>query len=178
MEENRIVFTSKLVEEIKKKQDEGILVPQHQKFWFGNMTNVKKANLKIMLTADEEMEYYKCKLGIDADGFPAMPGSEVVKSGLEYFAEKFCKIKREDGSVGELRLRDYQTDIMKLYDDNRFSILMGSRQIGKCIAYDTLVETENGMEPIFEIYYRHVEHLNIYDKIKYWLYKAAILLSK
>ena len=47
MEEKKIVFTSKLVEEIKQRQDEGVIIPMHQKFWFGNMTNVKKANLKV-----------------------------------------------------------------------------------------------------------------------------------
>lgn len=177
MEEKRIVFTTKLVEEIKKRQDEGVIIPMHQKFWFGNMTNVKKSNLKVMVSAEEEMEFYKCKLGIDADGFPAMDPSLMVKSGLEYFAEKYCKIKREDGSVGELRLRDYQTEIMQLYDNNRFSILLGSRQIGKCFCFDTQVVTENGVDYVFNIYFKALLKKTIIDYIKWGLYRLIVKIK-
>ena len=68
-----------------------------------------------MMTDDEIQEYIRCKLDI------------------HYFAEKYCRIKTEDGSVQNIKLRDYQRGILDLYTKNRFSILCGSRQIGKTI---------------------------------------------
>ena len=66
------------------------------------------------MTPEEITEYIKCK------------------TDIKYFAQKYCKIKIEDGSIKNLKLRDYQIDIIELYQ-NRKSILCGSRQIGKTI---------------------------------------------
>ncbi len=114
-EERKIIFTSKYVEEITEKINDGVLVKRFQNPWFKNEVGVRRNGLTFMMTDDEIQEYIRCKIDI------------------QYFAEKYCRIKTEDGSVQNIKLRDYQRDILDLYTKNRFSILCGSRQIGKTI---------------------------------------------
>jgi hypothetical protein len=118
----RFVFTTENVEEIAAKMSDGFTIPRHENPWFKNMVGVRKAALSFMITESEEYEYAKSKFSV------------------HYFAENYCKIKREDGTVGKMRLRDYQQHIIDLYTKNRFSILMASRQTGKCISGDTAVK--------------------------------------
>jgi hypothetical protein len=113
------------------------------------------------MTKEEREEYIKCKLSVF------------------YFAQKYCKIKREDGTVGEIKLRDYQKNIIKLFNDNRYSILMASRQTGKCIDFNTLVNIKDNNGNIYEIpigllYFNELSKersLTNLEKIKVFLYK-------
>jgi len=114
-EEKKFVFTSKLIDDITEKINDGVVVKRFQNPWFKNEIGYRRAGITFMMTEDEIQEYIKCKLDI------------------QYFAEKYCRIKTEDGSVQNIKLRDYQRDILDLYTKNRFSILCGSRQIGKTI---------------------------------------------
>ena len=114
-EEKKFIFNSKIVDEITNKINDGVVVKRFQNPWFKNEVGVRRAGLTFMMTEDEIQEYIRCKLDI------------------QYFAEKYCKIKTEDGSVQNIKLRDYQRKILDLYSNNRFSILCGSRQIGKTI---------------------------------------------
>jgi hypothetical protein len=113
--ERKIVFTSQLVTETTDKINDGVVVKRFQNPWFQNEVGVRRSGLTFMMTDDEINEYIKCKLDIN------------------YFAEKYCRIKTEDGSVQNIKLRDYQKKILDLYTKNRFSILCGSRQIGKTV---------------------------------------------
>ena len=113
--ERKIVFTSQLVTETTDKINDGVVVKRFQNPWFQNEVGVRRSGLTFMMTDDEINEYIKCKLDIN------------------YFAEKYCRIKTEDGSVQNIKLRDYQRKILDLYTKNRFSILCGSRQIGKTV---------------------------------------------
>jgi hypothetical protein len=85
------------------------------------------------------------------------------------------EVKTEDGSVGNITLRDYQKDILDLYDKNRFSILVGSRQIGKCNTFLTKIMLKDvGGITIGELYFKElskIRNLTIFEKIKYFLYK-------
>ena len=114
-EERKIVFTSQLVTETTDKINDGVVVKRFQNPWFQNEVGVRRSGLTFMMTDDEINEYINCKLDIN------------------YFAEKYCRIKTEDGSVQNIKLRDYQRKILDLYTKNRFSILCGSRQIGKTV---------------------------------------------
>jgi Terminase large subunit, T4likevirus-type, N-terminal len=81
-----------------------------------SLKGFKIHGLKMKSVFDEIQEYIKCKLDI------------------HYFAEKYCRVKTEDGSIANIKLRDYQKDILDLYHNGRFSILCGSRQIGKTVS--------------------------------------------
>lgn len=165
MAEKQVRFTTELIEEIREKHDQGYVIHQHEKFWLGNMVNVKKTGLSFVPTEDEWMEIAKCKMGTyDVE-------EQRWKSGLEYFAETYCKVKREDGSVGQIYLRDYQKEILDLYNDNRFSILMGSRQIGKCLSFDNQVVINGQLKYLFEVWFDSLNSPSVYDYVKWVLYK-------
>lgn len=116
-EEKKFIFTSKNIEEIAEKINDGVIIKRFQNPWFKNESGVRRAGITFKLTDYEIQEYIKCKLDI------------------KYFAEKYCMVKTEDGSIGNIKLKDrpYQGDILDLYTKNRFSILCGSRQTGKTI---------------------------------------------
>jgi len=110
------VLNTKLVEDIQRRENLGEKLKNHEKLWFNNMKGVRKSNIPYAMTDAEVQEYMKCKMSV------------------QYFAEQHCQIKREDGTIGPMKLRDYQKDIINLYTQNRFSILMASRQTGKTIS--------------------------------------------
>jgi len=158
------VLTTKKVEEIIKKSNLGMKLTRSEYIWFQNQPQVRKAHLTFAMTDDELVEYIKCK------------------KSVHYFAQKYCKIKREDSSIGAIKLRDYQKDIISLFDENRFSILMASRQTGKCLAFKTIVyiKQDNVVKRITlgELYYSiiyDIRKLTFLEKIKFKLYK---ILSK
>lgn len=111
----KVVFTTDLVEKTTQRIHDGEKVQRFENPWFMGEIGVRRSGVTFKLTDAEIQEYIRCKLDI------------------HYFAEKYCKIKTEDGSIQNIRLREYQKDILDLYTKNRFSILMGSRQIGKTI---------------------------------------------
>lgn len=110
------VFTADVIDDILEKQNLGYLLRRHENPWWKNQTGVRRAGIVWGWTDEEMDEYTRCKLDV------------------HYFAETYCKIKLEDGSVNNLKLRDYQKDIIDLYTNNRFSMLMASRQTGKTIS--------------------------------------------
>jgi hypothetical protein len=114
-EERKFIFNTKIVDEVTSKINDGVVIKRYQNPWFQSEIGLRKAGITFMMADDEIQEYIKCKLDI------------------HYFAEKYCRIKTEDGSIQNIKLRDYQKDVLDLYSKNRFSILMGSRQIGKTI---------------------------------------------
>ena len=110
------ILTTKKVDEITNKQNLGEKISLSEKIWFKNEVGVRRAKLQFAMTKKELDEYTKCKMNI------------------HYFAEKYCKIKREDGTIGPMVLRDYQKKIIDLFTNNSYSILMASRQTGKTIS--------------------------------------------
>ncbi len=110
------VLTTKKVDEIIHKENMGIKLKNSERLWFTNIKGVRKANIPFAMNDGEMNEYLKCKMSV------------------HYFAQKYCQIKREDGTIGPMTLRDYQKDIIDLYTQNRFSILMASRQTGKTVS--------------------------------------------
>ncbi len=120
--EKQFVFTAENVLEITAKINDGYSMQRYMNPWFMNETGVRRAGCVYSISESEVQEYIKCKLDI------------------HYFSEKYCNIKREDGTIGPMKLRDYQKDILDLYTKNRFSILMASRQVGKCSVFNTSIE--------------------------------------
>ena len=156
------ILTTKKVEEILDKQNRGEKISLHEKIWFNNEAGVRKAKLKFASTKKEIDEYTKCKINI------------------QYFAEKYCKIKREDGTIGPMTLRDYQKDIIDLFTKNNYSILMASRQTGKCnsLIIKVLIIDPEQNEPfettLGELYYSIVKterKLTFIENVKLMLYK-------
>lgn len=160
------ILTTKRVNEIIEKQNMNLKLSKEEHIWFERQFGVRKADLTFAPTTEEVNEYTKSKIDI------------------HYFADKYCQIKREDGTIGSMTLRDYQKDIMDLYTNNQYSILMASRQTGKCLNMNTLVQIKDTISNniysvrMFELYYNSIKldrKLTILELIKYFLYK---ILSK
>jgi hypothetical protein len=84
-------------------------------FFEPNKIDLKKNNLAFNYTIEEIEEVIKCK------------------DDVMYFAENYCKIKTEDGTYKQAKLRDYQKDILNNFKNNRFNVVLASRQQGKTI---------------------------------------------
>ena len=111
----KVIFTTELINDVTDRINDGVVIKRFENPWYQSEVGLRKSGLTFRMSQDEIEEYIRCKLDI------------------HYFAEKYCKIKTEDGSIQNIRLRDYQKKILDLYTGSRFSILMGSRQIGKTI---------------------------------------------
>lgn len=155
----RVVFSSKKVKETRQLLDDGFQLKREENPYFKGILDVRADNLTFKMTKDELDDYIKCKLDV------------------KYFANNFCYVKVEDGSYKIIKLRDYQLDLLDMFDGNKFSILISSRQSGKCLdliaralVYDTSSNTSSKF-PLYELYFKYKNNLTIYDRLKYQIYK-------
>lgn len=65
------------------------------------------------------------------------------KNDVFYFITNYVNIVTLDDGIQPFDLYQYQKNMIKLMDENRFSIFTTSRQAGKCITYDTLITIRN-----------------------------------
>lgn len=154
--EKQFVFTSKNIDEIAEKKSMGIPLPRHMNPWFKNQTAVRKAGAVYGWTTNELDEFTKCAIDV------------------HYFANNYCKIKSEDGQVHQMKLRDYQYDVLDKYTKNRFTINMSSRQTGKCFLSTTDIKIKQSDKifniPMFKLLFKYKNNRTIYDYIKYPIY--------
>lgn len=115
-QERQMVFTTRIVEESTDKINDGIVLKRFQNPWLKSEIGLRRAGVTFKMTPEEQQEYVRCALDV------------------HYFTEKYCKVKTEDGSINNIKLRDYQVEILDNFVNNRFNILMASRQIGKTIS--------------------------------------------
>lgn len=157
----RIVFSTKVVESITKKIDEGFIISNAENPYYDKKVGLRKDKLTFKMTKEEQDEYIKCKLDV------------------KYFANNYCKVKTEDGTYDIIKLRDYQYEILDMLQNpsNKFNIIMASRQVGKCVDLTTkvILQDNNIGElvevPIYEIYFKYKKDRTLYDKIKFRIYK-------
>lgn len=126
---NRFVFTANNIEEIIEKKNQGFALKRHMNPWFSNQVGVRKAGCVYGWTQHEVDEFTKCAIDI------------------HYFSNNYCKIKTESGQIRQMKLRDYQYDILNTYTKNRFTINMSSRQTGKCLSKEEMIciSKDNGL---------------------------------
>jgi len=113
----RMIFSTKKVDEITKRIDDGFIPSNIEQPYFDKKVGLRKDRIIFKMTEEEKSEYIKCKLDV------------------KYFANNYCKVKVEDGTYKIISLRDYQYDILDMFQNpsNKFNILMASRQVGKTI---------------------------------------------
>ena len=70
---------------------------------------------------------------------------DYIKSSKDivYFTEKFIKIVHPDSGLIPLNLHDYQKDMLIHLNENRNSVLLASRQVGKCFSGDININVRN-----------------------------------
>ena len=111
--EERISWSSKKVENLMIAIDEGYKPKGGTPFYEGNPI-IRKGNIVYDYTEEEIQELSRC-------------ARDIV-----YFANNYCTVMTDSG-LQTIELRDYQEDMLQCYMDNRFSIVLASRQIGKTI---------------------------------------------
>lgn len=164
----RVVFSTKFVDSITQKMDEGYMPSNVENPYFDKKIGLRKEKIPFRMTAEEQEEYIKCKIDV------------------KYFANNYCKVKVEDGTYQIIKLRDYQYEILDMFQNpsNKFNVLMASRQIGKCLdlttkvlvkitSSDTLIEI-----PLYELYFKYKKDRNIFDRVKYLMYRLIDKLNK
>lgn len=154
----QIIWTSKMVTEAAEKLNNGFVLKRIENPFYEGEIGLRKPNVTFKMSQDEIQEYIKCK------------------TDVQYFAENYCWVKGEKGEPVQLKLRDYQKEILDNFFNNRFNILMASRQIGKCsslltsiLIYDNELKVYKIMK-FFELIYESKKIKSIYDHIKYVIY--------
>lgn len=110
--EQSFSWTSEMVEQLMLAVEEGFR-PKQTPFYEGN-SNLKKGNIVFNYTAHEIKEIKRC-------------ATDIV-----YFANTYCTVMTDYG-LQTIKLRPYQEDMLRSFQQNRFSICLASRQIGKTI---------------------------------------------
>ena len=115
-QENSAIWTSVKVQQLLDDFENGLIdIKTIKNSPFKDNDPVwKKANIVFEYTPEELEEIRRCK----ADPV--------------YFASKYAQVMTEEG-IQQIKLRDYQEEIIRSFKDNRFNILMASRQIGKTV---------------------------------------------
>lgn len=111
--ERQMIFTTEIVEEMTRKLNDGYILKRWQNPWEKSQIGLRREGIKFGWTEEEIKEFAKC-------------AEDIV-----YFCESYCQLKREDGTVGHIKVRDYQADMLNAMVNNRFLILLASRQISK-----------------------------------------------
>jgi hypothetical protein len=148
-------WNTQLVNEFLYKLENGEVKIEDGPFYKNN-TSYRKANIIYEYTKDELIEIYKS-----------------AKNVL-YFAEHYAHVMTDEG-VRLIKLRNYQEKILKGFSDpeKRFHILLASRQVGKCITYNTKLNVNNNYVSIGKLYYENLKkqrELSLLEKIKMFIY--------
>lgn len=170
MSTKQTIWTSKLIEDVTEQINMGFNPKGVNNPFYEGTVGLRKSGIVFKMSQMELEEYIKCKMDI------------------HHFAENYCYVKGDQGEPIKLKLRDYQTEILDNFFNNRFNILMASRQVGKCIGFNELVEAQIGDNIIFirigKLYYdtlKEIKGLTLLQRVKIFLYdilyKLEIYLS-
>ena len=86
---------------------------------------IKRTDLEETYSEEQLLEYVKC--------------SEDPK----YFIENYVEINTLDHGFVKFKLRGYQEELIDCFNDNSKSIILSSRQSGKCFFINTIVTVRN-----------------------------------
>ena len=103
-----------------------------EKFYLGN-TNLPTAQTEYDYTPAMIKEIAKCR------------------KNIIHFASNYFFIINVDEGRQKIKLHTFQKRILKGLMENRFNILLASRQIGKALALDTPIKTPNGWTTMGEL---------------------------
>lgn len=100
----------------------------HRRTRYNGIPNLRRANVAIQFKASRQEiidEYVRCR------------------DDIVYFAENYCSIVHID--LGNIKMvpRPYQREMLEVADENRFSIFLLPRQLGKCLGYSTDINIRN-----------------------------------
>lgn len=168
--ENSVIWTTEKIDKILDDYKEGVIDIRGYKGtpFLSNDINMRRPKLIYQYTKEEMEELRKCA----ADPI--------------YFGERYAKVMTDNGII-QIKFRDYQLEVTEGFLKNKYSILMASRQVGKChslitrlLCYDNQTNSLTEI-PFFELYFNELKRtrkLKPIEKIKYKLYRLYYLLSE
>lgn len=107
-------WSTKRVDELLwKVEEEGLNYKEVDNPFHDGDPELKRANILWEYTPEEIIEIKKCA------------------KDVTYFA-KYCQVMMDHG-LDYIKLRDYQTSVLKEYQANRFNVFLAPRQVGKSI---------------------------------------------
>lgn len=109
----RIVWSTKQINDLILALDQGYRPKIKLPFYEGRQY-LRKGNVVFEYTDDEIAELARC-------------ASDIV-----YFAEKYAVVMTDNG-VQRVKLRKYQKTMLRNFQENRFNIVLASRQMGKTV---------------------------------------------
>lgn len=112
-DESNYWSTERVNELLRRADEEGLDFKSVENPFHDNNPEFKRANILFEYTREELVEIKKCA------------------EDVTYFS-KHCQVMTDNG-LAYIKLRDYQTSVLKEYQDNRFSIFLAPRQVGKSI---------------------------------------------
>lgn len=98
---------------------------ENSTIYYNGNTKLKKAGVRQVMTVFEQQEFVKCKF-------------DVI-----YFIKNYVQIISLDEGVVPFHLFPYQEKMIRHMENNRFSIFMTSRQMGKCVSPLSMVRLRN-----------------------------------
>ena len=109
----KLVWSTKSVNDLVLAMDQGYRPKVALPFYEGKQF-LRKGNIVFEYTDEEIAELAKC-------------ASDIV-----YFAETYAVVMTDEG-VQQVELRDYQKQLLRDFQHNRFNVVLASRQMGKTV---------------------------------------------
>ena len=109
----KLIWSTKKVNDLVLALDQGYRPKVALPFYEGKQF-LRKGNIVFEYTDEEIQELAKC-------------ASDIV-----YFAEKYAVVMTDEG-IRRVELRDYQKDMLRNFQNERFNIVLASRQMGKTV---------------------------------------------
>ena len=110
---NKIIWSTKAINDLQVALDKGYRPQVSMPFYEGKQ-HLKRGNIVFEYTDAEITEIAKC-------------AHDIV-----YFAEKYAVVMTDEG-IQKVKLREYQKDMLRNFQHNRFNIVLASRQMGKTV---------------------------------------------
>ena len=112
-EASRLIWSTKAIDELTLALDKGYRPKVPMPFYEGKQF-LRRGNIVFEYTEEEIAELARC-------------ANDIV-----YFAQKYAVVMTDEG-IQQVKLRDYQEDLLRDFQANRFNIVLASRQMGKTV---------------------------------------------
>jgi hypothetical protein len=122
-EAQKLVWSTKIINDLMVALDKGYRPQVSMPFYEGKQF-LRRGNIVFDYTDEELKEITKC-------------ANDIV-----YFAEKYAVVMTDNG-IQKVKLREYQKDLLRDFQHNRFNIVLASRQMGKCFFYNTKIDIQD-----------------------------------
>ena len=112
-EAQKLVWSTKIINDLMVALDKGYRPQVSMPFYEGKQF-LRRGNIVFDYTDEELKEIAKC-------------ANDIV-----YFAETYAVVMTDNG-IQRVKLREYQKDLLRDFQHNRFNIVLASRQMGKTV---------------------------------------------